>query len=189
MADQLLGVLQTIRANFSAGLFCWGIIKDPNTQEMITKNEVFILEDRIVAIRPGNNRKILENKHLYDVTITGPGIPPDFEHISREFSKMLLRNFTLDCFEAVRDYSRTSGQLHLMRSQPWYHFARLARNALTHDQCWNFKSYDLPLLPVTWKGKTIEASLQGQEIQGTVYSWYDACVLYSAMFEFGKTLK
>lgn len=189
MADQVLGVLQTMRANFSTGLFCWGLIKNPNTQAMVTSNEVFILSDRIVALRPGDSRKVVQGRPSYPVTLAAPGSPPDFEHISREFSKMLLRNFTLDCFEAVRDYAKTSGQLPLMRSQSWYHFARLVRNALTHDQCWNFKSDDLLLLPVTWNGKTIEASLQGQEVKGTVYNWFDACLLYSAMFDFGKTLK
>jgi hypothetical protein len=189
MADQLLGVLESIRGTFSLGLFSWALAKDRDTQDLILSHEVSVLCDRISAVKSGQDKKIPAGAKVYDVTICGPNMEPDFEHLTQELSKMLLRNFTGDCFEAVKDYCEVSGQLEAMKRQPWYQFARLVRNCLTHTQCWKFSPYDLSLLPVTWNDKTFDASLQGKESEGTVYNWFDACGLYAAMFDFAKTLR
>src|SRR5205823_14773826 len=130
--------------------------------------------DRMLAVKPGQDRRIPAGTPVYDVTVAGSGLSVDYAHLSMELSKMLLRNFTQDCFEAVTDYCERSSQLQEMRAELSYQFARLVRNCLTHTQCWRFQPSDLTLLPITWNGKTLDASLQGRESDGTVYNYFDA---------------
>lgn len=189
MADELLGVLQTLRGTFSLGLLCWAVVKDPETQALIHSHDVCILKQGLRAVRQGQDRNIPAGREVYDVKVSGSGLPIDYDHLSQELSKMLLRNFTADCFEAVKEYCEKSGQMKEMKFQRWYQFARIVRNCLTHTQCWKFMSHDLSLLPITWNGITIDASLQGKESDGTVYNWFDACVLYAAMHSFAQSLR
>lgn len=184
MADELSGILQSIRGTFSLGLISWATVKDQETQELIHYHDVCIFEQGLRAVKRGQNRKLPAGSKVYDVTVTGSGLPVDYDYIGQELSKMLRRNFTGDCFEAVKEYCERSGQIKEMKSQPWYQFARFVRNCLTHTQCWKFESYDLSQLPITWKGKSIDASLQGKEAEGSIYSWFDACVLYGEMYSF-----
>ena len=189
MADELLSILQTLRDTFSLGLLCWAVVKDPETQSLIHRHDVCILKQGLRAVKQGQNRKIPAGTEVYDVAVSGPGLPTDYDHLSQELSKMLLRNFTADCFEAIKEHCEKSGQMKEMQSQPWYQFARIVRNCLTHTQCWKFKPHDLSLLPITWNGKTIEVSFQGKESDGTVYNWFDACTLYASMYGFAQSLK
>lgn len=189
MADELLGVLQTLRGTFSLGLLCWAVVKDPETQALIHSHDVCILKQGLRAVKQGQNRKIPAGTEVYDVAVSGPGVPNDYDHLSQELSKMLLRNFSADCFEAVKEYCEKSEQIKEMQSQPWYQFARIVRNSLTHTQYWKFTPYDLSLLPITWNGKKIDASLQGKESDSIVCNWFDACVLYAAMYSFAQSLK
>ena len=87
----------------------------------------------------------------------------NFEHASLEFVKMHLRNFTTEMFEKVKTHSEASGHSSEHKSQNWYQYARMVRNALTHDQHWHFNRYDRSLLPVRWLEKTIEESMDGKE--------------------------
>ena len=60
---------------------------------------------------------------------------------------MLLRNFTGDCFETLKEYCEMSQQLPALRAQSWYQFARLVHNCLPHTHCHRFHESDLEVLP------------------------------------------
>ncbi len=130
---------------------------------------------------------IPEGEQFYEFELAGPK-EPDFEHAATEFAKMLLRTFTTESFEKLRGYCEETNQIDLMRRQPWYHFARMVRNSLKHSQTWNLNSYDLSLLPVTWNGKTIEASMNGQIMTWDFYDCFDALELWDEMYAFAQTL-
>ena len=105
-----------------------------------------------------------------------------------EFVKMLLRNFTLDNYEALLRYCRGTNQLSKLKTQSWFEFVRILRNSLTHTQTFKFNKYDLSRLPVTWRNKKIEAGMDGQELSFDFYDWWDGCELWEEMFAFAKTL-
>ena len=137
---------------------------------------------------PKNRQVPSEAGEYYQVGFAGS---PDFnlDRAALEFSKMLLRNFTLDCFEAVKNYCDETGQLDLLRSQPWYQFTRLMRNSLTHPQTWHFRDGDRKKLPVTWRDKTIDENMEGREPDFCFYDWWDGCELWEEMNTFASSLR
>jgi hypothetical protein len=64
----------------------------------------------------------------------------------------------------------------------------MVRNSLKHSQTWNFNSYDRSLLPLSWKGKVIQASMDGQMMTWDFYDCFDALELWDEMFSFAQTL-
>lgn len=64
----------------------------------------------------------------------------------------------------------------------------MMRNSLTHTQVWHFNKYDLDRLPVTWRDKKIEASMDGSEPTFEFFDWWDGCELWGEMYAFAGTL-
>ncbi len=106
-----------------------------------------------------------------------------------EASKMLLRNLTLDGYESVYNYCDETGQLAQLQSQDWYQFYRLIRHCLTHTQKWKFPDRVKKKLPVTWQGRTINASDEGTEPTFEFFDWYAGLELFNEMRDFARTLR
>lgn len=186
--QNLLARLETIRGNYTLGLLFCGLLRNPKTRSTITLNRVFLTQARTWVFFPEQPISLPPNEKHYELRIGGPDDQSGMDHMIDQFSTMLLRNLILDTFEVIRDYCKATGQLQLMRSQPWYQFARLLRNAVTHDQCWIFKDYDRSILPACWRGKCIEVGMEGQEVKTAFFGWFDGCELFLEMFTFAKDL-
>ncbi|MDD5007836.1 MAG: hypothetical protein PHU49_08045 [Syntrophorhabdaceae bacterium] len=182
IADQL----KTIYSNFSIGLFAHCLMRRLRPEDVLTSDRVIVGEDGLYCIPPGKTIPVEAGK-FYEMVFAGS---PDFNltHSAMEFAKMLLRNLTIDSYEALFNYSAQTNQLAQMQAQGWYQFARMVRNSLTHTQHWKFVQHDLARLPVTWRSKTIEPSMNGKELSFDFYDWWDGCELWNEMYEFAKTL-
>jgi hypothetical protein len=73
-------------------------------------------------------------------------------------------------FEILSDYCEdydkevSNGELlNGLKRTDWYWFARMIRNAISHNFCFDFR-YDKSRLPVTWRGITLTEDLQGKPI-------------------------
>jgi hypothetical protein len=179
--------LKVLQSNFSLGLMLVGSLADKQKKETCIKNTVVIREEGIFFVPSGKSLTIPEGENFYQFEIGGnPNL--DFKHAILEFSKVLIRNVTIDSFEALYNYckaNRIESQLH---SQPWYRFSRLVRNCLTHTQKIHFANYQLNWLPVTWNGNTIDRSLEGKELPFTIYGYWQTCELLSEMQAFAATI-
>jgi len=80
----------------------------------------------------------------------------------REFQMALLRMVLKESFEMVRAFAEEHSRMSALKSQPWYHPARMLRNCVSHDFKFVFWPYDLNLLPVAWNGLTITAEMNGE---------------------------
>jgi hypothetical protein len=179
--------LHTIRSNFSVGLYCFCFINRLTREEIAARDRVIVGEDGVHCV-PQSKRVPPEAGKFYEVGFGGPGAL-NTRWAAMEYSKMLLRSFTVDCFEAIRNYCGETNQLDVLKAQPWFEFVRMMRNSLTHTQQWHFRKYDRHRLPVTWRDKTIELGLEGMEPDFDFYDWWDGCELWEEMNEFAKTLK
>ena len=179
--------LRVLQSNFSLGLMLVGSLADPKKKEICIKNTVVIREEGIFFVPSGKTLHIPPGESCYSFDIAGnPNL--DFKHAILEFSKMLIRNATIDSFEALYNYCKEKGIEAHLHSQPWYRFARLVRNCLTHTQKIHFADYQLKWLPVSWKGNTIDRSLEGKELPFTTYSYWQTCELLSEMQKFAETV-
>ncbi len=71
-------------------------------------------------------------------------------------------------FRLTQSYSEKTSQKSTFTTKSWYHFVRLQTNTLSHNYVYRFENYDLGKLPVTYKGQTLDSSLQGQPLSMTL---------------------
>ena len=86
-----------------------------------------------------------------------------------------IRALIKESFEVIKNYCDITNQDSKFKAEPWYHFARIIRNCLSHNFKFEFRRYDKSLLPVTWKSRTIDASMDGKLLElkffGCVETW------------------
>lgn len=185
--SRILNHLTGMRSNFSFGLKFWGILRDPNIAPIVRQHRIIVKTDGIYAIPPNQSLFIPEGEQFYELLLAGPK-EDNLEHAANEFVKLQLRVFTTETFEKIKTYCRGTNTLSDLKQQPWFHFARLVRNGLNHDQHWLFRTYDRSLLPITWNRKTIDESMEGQEMTWSFYDPFVALELWDEIYEFARTL-
>jgi hypothetical protein len=65
------------------------------------------------------------------------------------------------------DYDKVDSALLLleeMKAAPWFHYARIVRNAISHNFHFQYSKHDKTILPVTWNGITLSQETEGQAI-------------------------
>ncbi len=80
--------------------------------------------------------------------------------------------------ELVTDYCKREGLYSDLSAQSWWQFSRLIRNVLSHNFCFRLNDKDMKLLPLSWQGKTIDASVDGQPLMMSFFGYADAWRLF-----------
>lgn len=106
----------------------------------------------------------------------------------KEFLAMHLRALLKESFELIRDYAEDSKQGHLFRAQSWYQFARMLRNCLSHDFHFRFTPHDHKLLPVYWKSRKVDASLDRQLLPIAFLGYDGTWALFQEFEQFAGSL-
>ena len=186
MSVELQGKLRTVRVNFAGAMMANCLMRRVSaTERRKAAGRVIVGEDGFYCV--GHNAKVPEEAgEFYEISIDGSTTARD--RAAMELAKMALRNMTSDTYEAVFEYCEAHGQLPSMQAQDWYQFARVIRNSLTHTQFFRFHPRVLAILPVTWKGRTIDASRNGIEVPFTFFDWYVGLELFKDIYEFAGTL-
>jgi len=101
--------------------------------------------------------------------------PADRKIAVKEFITSQIRALIKESFELIKNYSDETSQDSKFKLEPWYQFARIIRNCLSHNFKFEFREYDKTLLPVTWKSRTIDTSMDGKHLElkffGYVETW------------------
>jgi len=101
--------------------------------------------------------------------------PADRKIAVKEFITSQIRALIKESFELIKNYSDETNQDSKFKLEPWYQFARIIRNCLSHNFKFEFRKYDKTLLPVTWKSRTIDTSMDGKHLElkffGYVETW------------------
>jgi len=91
--------------------------------------------------------------------------------LSSDFMLNQLHALIRAPFEILRDYcedyDKSDPTRHLfqkMKEAPWYEYARLVRNAISHNFRFQYSNHDKKMLPVTWNGITLSHEMEGQAI-------------------------
>jgi len=103
-----------------------------------------------------------------------------------EYIKMLFRALLKESYELVKDYCKDTRQMNLLKSENWYHFARIIRNCLSHDFRIVLSKQDKSILPVSWNNHTISADMDGQDLDLNFFSFCDAIELIDDIQIFSK---
>jgi hypothetical protein len=101
--------------------------------------------------------------------------PTDREIAVKEFLTSQIRALIKESFELIKNYCNETKHDPIFKAEPWYQFARMIRNYLSHNFKFEFTKYDKSILPVSWKGRTIDATLDGKHLElkffGHVETW------------------
>lgn len=154
------------------------------------------LQDRVVQLRQdgllfdpdpsdrvGRRFEFEFNQLVFDYTSR----KSDFDASLWELYKFVRRNLITESFEVAKTYSTNASMLTEFRDQPWYQFARVARNAVAHNFIVHFDNFARAALPITWNGKTLDQSLEGSEVTSDLLDPLTTCELIAVMEEFVRT--
>ena len=88
----------------------------------------------------------------------------------QEFMKSQMRALGKESFDILKNYLITNSLWVEVKPNACLQFARIIRNALSHNFCFEFGKHEKSILPVTWHGRTINSSMEGQELTLSFYS-------------------
>jgi hypothetical protein len=122
---------------------------------------------------------------LQDVVDDYTTRPADYEESIAVLYRFVRRNLVKESFEISKHYATETSTLAEFQATDWYHFARLIRNSISHNFHFSFTAADLnSRLPVTWRGVTIDASMDGKEITQNILGPMTTIELVEAMRKF-----
>ena len=100
---------------------------------------------------------------------------PDHGIVLNEFNKMLMRATIIESFEHIKEYCQNTNQYPLFKKQPWYEFARIIRNFLSHNCRFIINKFDRDRLPVKWGDIEITERMHGRGLEtgsfGNIETW------------------
>ena len=82
----------------------------------------------------------------------------------RNANRALTRNYLKEVFRITQSFCKMTGQSDVMSSEPWYQFARMVVNSLSHNFICEFRPEDKKYLPVTYKGVTLDITLDNKPL-------------------------
>jgi len=117
------------------------------------------------------------------------------EIISSQFLLNHLHSLIRLPFELLKDYcedfdkvAKPAILMDRLTNMPWYQYAKLVRNAVSHNFRFAFNSSDKSRLPVTWKSVTIDSSCDGKAITYETLWHRSGYELFLEMREFVESL-
>jgi hypothetical protein len=105
-----------------------------------------------------------------------------------ELEKSLKRALVREGHELILFYCKETRQEEAYKAMPWFQFARIIRNAVSHEHGgilsrWPNDLQEKGILSVSWRNRTLDVNLVGKEIQ---FSHKEALQLFSDQFDFAQ---
>ena len=160
--QELISQLCNSKNNFILGLASLALLTDPDARNLLNEKSAdfsgySVPFDQVAALL---------------------GSEIDRQIALEEFAKSVLRCLLKEGHELVTDYCKPEGLYSDLSAQSWWQFSRLIRNALSHNFCFRLNDKDMKLLPLSWQGKTIDASVDGQPIMMSFFGYAEAWCLF-----------
>ena len=100
------------------------------------------------------------------------------------FLPSLNKLLVTESFEAVKDFCAKSNTSKELKAEPWYEFARIIRNNLSHTFRFEFKKHDKKMLPVSWRGLAIDLNMDGKSLDLNFFGHKEGVQLVLDMEDF-----
>lgn len=187
MSDSLVSKLCVPQNNFVALLIALSYLNEFDPAKLAEDRTVIVKPDGMKVVR-GQPKPGQVTEGVDYVSRIHVGTPEGRNRLLNDPASGIIRSFVIESFEIVKDHCDDTGWMDQLHHEPWFHYVRFVRNALTHNRHWVFRQNDKAMLPISWNGRTIEASMEGQEITGHHADWYQALEMHTAMVKFAETL-
>jgi len=160
--EELISQLYNSKNNFILGLASLALLADPDAQNLLKEKSADLSGYSVP----------------FDQVATLLGSACDRQIALEEFAKSVLRCLVKEGHELVTHYCKREDLYSDLSAHPWWQFSRLIRNALSHNFCFRLNDKDLRLLPVSWQGKTLDPSVDGQPLMLSFFGHADAWRLF-----------
>lgn len=167
---ELLSQLENVKNNYILGLASVSVLSESFAANHLRQSHctfgAYVVDFQQVA-------ELLESR-------------PDREIALKEFTTMLIRGLLKESFETVRAYAKSNRQSAKLKAQPWFQFFRLIRNCVSHNFHFEFTDDDVKLLPVSWRGVTIEKDMQSKPLEIAFLGYDGVWDLFSELVQFAN---
>lgn len=102
----------------------------------------------------------------------------------KEFLKLHLRALIKESFEVVKQYSKQVSMFDTFKEQPWYHIARLVRNAIAHSGHFKIKQNE----QYQWRNVRLCDQDNGRPLKIEFLGFDGAYALFEEMYQFLREL-
>jgi hypothetical protein len=156
--DELLNGLNIVLNNFLFGCVCPKLVPRQLWRDASSKTAVF--EDRDGEIQISLGPLV---RRAFDVDYTAR------EGFKRNYENSLLRALMREAHELILLYCEETQQFSRYKAEPWFQFARVLRNVMSHKEGGTLRAWPKDLLAkgitsVTWRGKTIDTTMLRQRL-------------------------
>ncbi len=110
--------------------------------------------------------------------------PADRSIAIKEFLTSQIRALIKESFELIKNYCNETKQVSTFKAEPWYQFARMIRNCLSHNFRFKFNKYDKGLLPVSWKNRAIDSTMDSKHLELKFFGYVETWELFSEYQDF-----
>lgn len=159
---ELISQLENAKNNYVLGLAAISLLSNAEARQILRSDQA---QFGAYTVPFDQVADLLEGKENRDIAI-------------REFLLSQLRALVKESFELVKSYCAESGQQQILRHASWYHFARIIRNGLSHNFRFSFSAHDKKILPISWRGRTVTETMDGQHLELAFFGYPEAWELF-----------
>jgi hypothetical protein len=151
--DELLNGLNNLLNNFLFGFVCPKLTPNEIWKSAASKTAVFASHDGEVQIHLG--------------PLTRRAFDADYnprDGFKRNYENSLLRALLRESHELILWYCEETNQFPAYKAEPWFQFARILRNVISHKEGGTLREWPKDLtakgiMSVTWCNRTIDTSM------------------------------
>ena len=151
--DELLNGLNNVLNNFLYGFVCPTLVSAETWKDASSKTAVFESRDGEVRVHLG--------------PLTRQAFGADYsprDGFKRNYENSLLRTLLRESHELILWYCEETHQFPAYKAEPWFQFARILRNVLSHKDGGTVREWPKDLAAkgvtsVTWRGRTIDKTM------------------------------
>jgi hypothetical protein len=156
--DELLNGLNILLNNFLYGFVCPKLVPPERWKEASGKTAVFGSREGDIQIQLG---PLVKRAFEADFTAR--------EGFKRNYENSLLRTMMREAHELILLYCEETKQFPIYKAEPWFQFARVLRNVMSHKESGTLREWPKDLLKkgitsVTWHGKTFDTRMLGHRL-------------------------
>jgi hypothetical protein len=156
--EELLNGLNIVLNNFLYGFVCPKLVPCERWKDAAHKTAVFASHEGDVEIQLGPLVR-----RAFDVDYAAR------EGFKRNYENSLLRTMMRDVHELILLYCEETQQFPIYKAEPWFQFARVLRNVMSHKEGGTLREWPRDLLKtgitsVTWRGRTFDTTMLGHRL-------------------------
>ena len=156
--EELLNGLNNVLNNFLFGFVCPKIMPNELWKTASSKTAVFASHDGEVQVHLG--------------PLTRRAFEADYsprEGFRKNYENSLLRTLLRESHELILWYCEESNQFSVYKAEPWFQFARILRNVISHKEGGTLREWPKDLIKkeitsVTWRSRTIDTTMVGHRL-------------------------